>query len=162
MGVEPIASRLQGERTAIVLSRQMKGRVLIGSTRNPTSTSEAFHPSPPMLFILPYQRSLWLSPRSVICVQTSTSSHSRLRLLFVSYVVLPILHLKTIPVPVESNHPNLRALSTRKNFFMLSISIRPIVAILAHPRVRGTVKRRRGVFLRTVSNWLRSDATRRG
>ena len=29
---------------------------------------------------------------------------------------------------------------------MLSISIRPIVAILAHPRVRGTVKRRRGVL----------------
>ena len=44
MGVEPIASRLQGERTAIVLSRQMKGRVLIGSTRNPTSTSETHVP----------------------------------------------------------------------------------------------------------------------
>ena len=29
MGLEPIASRLQGERTTIVLSRQMKGRVLI-------------------------------------------------------------------------------------------------------------------------------------
>ena len=46
---------------------------------------------------------------------------------------------------------------------MLSISIRPIVAILALPRVGG----RRyaptcGVFLRTIPNWLRSDATRRG
>ena len=34
--------------------------------------------------------------------------------LFVSYVVLLILHLKTILVLVESNHPNLGALSTRK------------------------------------------------
>ena len=33
-----------------------------------------------------------------------------------------------------------------KVFFVLSISIRPIVAILARPRVRGTVKRRRGVL----------------
>ena len=33
----------------------------------------------------------------------------------VSYVVLLILHLMTLWVPVESNHPNLRALSTLKN-----------------------------------------------
>ena len=32
-------------------------------------------------------------------------------------------------------------------------SIRQVIAILALPRVRGTVKRRRGVFLRTISNW---------
>ena len=38
-------------------TRAYQGRVLIGSTRNPTSTSEAFHPSLPMLFILPYKRS---------------------------------------------------------------------------------------------------------
>ena len=44
MGLEPIASRLQGERTTIVLSRRVKGRVLIGSTRNPTSTSEVHVP----------------------------------------------------------------------------------------------------------------------
>ena len=45
---------------------------------------------------------------------------------------------------------------------MLSISIRPIVAILAHPRVRGTVKRRRGVFMWTISNWQKVSATSRG
>jgi hypothetical protein len=34
--------------------------------------------------------------------------------------------------------------------------------ILAHPRVRGTVKRRRGVFMRTISNWQKVSATSRG
>ena len=80
MGVEPIASRLQGERTAIVLSRQMKGRVLIGSTRNPTSTSETHVPfatdiRPSSLYSLPRSPVLLVH---AIRVQRARLSHSRL------------------------------------------------------------------------------------
>ena len=88
------------------------------------------------------------------------SSHSRLRLLFVSYVVLLILHLKTIPVPVESNHPNLRALSIRKSCYHLGLVDSHRKRVL---RVTGGEIRSRSVFLCGLYQTdKRSSATRRG
>ena len=106
-------------------------------------------PTPPCLtdIYTPVGRSFWLSPRSVICVQTSTLPHSRLQ-----HFPFPSHSLPASTLPLgglEPPHPC--PLGCRRKLY--TNSIRQVIAILAHPRVRGTVKRRRGVFLRTVSNW---------
>ena len=76
--LESATSSLQVRCTTYCATLAYCGRVLIGSTRNPTSTSEASHPSPPMLFILPYQRSRPCRTKCrAICVQMTRSSHSR-------------------------------------------------------------------------------------
>ena len=135
-----------------------QGRVLIGSTRNPTSTSEALHPSPPMLFILPYQRSPTATPFHGC---TSTVAHlSRPNGVFATFATVTIPHyLRNLPTSSCPAHCQTRwSRTTRRavNRVKLFCAIYFYQADSCHPRTptsQGIGKRRRGVFLRTISNW---------
>ena len=130
----------------IVLRKHNVGGFCVGGTHNPTSTNASFAKRPDVVYT-PHMResavavSRRLRPNDALVTFATVTTFPLFSLLYTSY------HFRG---SVESNHPI--SIQNKKVFFVLSISIRPIVAILAHPRVRGSL-RRRGVFVWTISNW---------
>lgn len=111
-----------------------QGRVLIGSTRNPTSTDSTLRGLPRVVCsprfgeFQPVDYTPYWTRSPVLLVALSASKQHACRTRDCDFFSFPMssysfytsCHFRG---PVESNHPNLRALSTRRSFFVLPISV---------------------------------------